>query len=562
MFLLSGSLYLLLTPCLSRPVLHDGQPATVGWVQDPNGRGTSGLILSCVLTLGLCVWSAMHLNIPPKGETQVQYWVRSIKWVILGVVIPELVVLSAWRQWLSARRMSAELDKIFDEQKEKGAPPRRNKWTIAHSHYAGMGGFVFDSELLPHGDRALFHEPERLTLTASGVLLLAQCGHLPDIDRESIWDKSKADSLAKALVCLQAAWMILQTLGRLVAHEPITLLEVNTLAHIFCAFVIYVLWWRKPKEVHAPTVLEGPWIRPLAAYMYMSSRVSGKKPEGVLVLSSWIKPELAELAWYPGISSTAPSLAVTDCTSTKPTPANRSDMKVKSIDVKHDEIEVDGAGTLLPRPAHSLSNLPPTVVQITTPSAQDRHNERDRQNRFCACVQAISMFPAIRARFQVTPSETWLKPDVCHLVTDSATNWPSDFYLPGISGETMGMALWLSSSLYGGIHIAAWSEFFPTQAERLLWRFSATYIASSGGFWLLLCIIAFRWPFASEYWDRFIELRAWKIEYAVLGFGATVCGIAYIFARVFLVVDAIVSLRRLPDTAYQTPNWTTIWPHF
>lgn len=27
------------------------------WVSDPVGRGTFGLLLSCVLTLGLCVWT-------------------------------------------------------------------------------------------------------------------------------------------------------------------------------------------------------------------------------------------------------------------------------------------------------------------------------------------------------------------------------------------------------------------------------------------------------------------------------------------------------------------------
>jgi hypothetical protein len=123
------------------------------------------------------------------------------------------------------------------------------------------------------------------------------------------------------------------------------------------------------------------------------------------------------------------------------------------------------------------------------------------------------------------------------------------------------MELWISSSLYGGIHIAAWSEFFPTTIEQELWRFSSTYIASSGAFWFVLCTIAYHWPFASNYWDRFIELRAWKIEYAVLGLTATICGLAYILARVFLVVDAIISLRRLPGAAYETLDWTTVFPH-
>jgi hypothetical protein len=70
----------------------------VGWVSDPNGRGTSSLILSCLLTLGLCVWSALHLNIPAKGESRREYWLRQAKWFLCGVLTPEIVVLLAWRQ--------------------------------------------------------------------------------------------------------------------------------------------------------------------------------------------------------------------------------------------------------------------------------------------------------------------------------------------------------------------------------------------------------------------------------------------------------------------------------
>jgi hypothetical protein len=132
-----------------------------------------------------------------------------------------------------------------------------------------------------------------LTLTASGVILLAKCGHLPDIDKAIIKDKSKADALTKTLVCLQAGWMIVQIVGRLTTYKPVTLLEVNTLGHIFCAFVVYVSWWKKPKEFHTPVVLGGDWIAPLASYMFMASRISGPKLSGLITLSRWIKPELS-----------------------------------------------------------------------------------------------------------------------------------------------------------------------------------------------------------------------------------------------------------------------------
>lgn len=91
----------------------------VGWVSDPNGRGTSSLVLSCLLTLSLCVWSALHLNIPAKGESRRQYWLRRVKWSICGVLIPEIVVLLAWRQWTSARRLTNEVNKVFDDIEQR-----------------------------------------------------------------------------------------------------------------------------------------------------------------------------------------------------------------------------------------------------------------------------------------------------------------------------------------------------------------------------------------------------------------------------------------------------------
>lgn len=76
---------------------------TVGWQSDPNGRGTFTLVSSCVLTLTICVYSAMHLNVPPLRESTFQFWLRNIKWGLLGIFGPELVIFIAWKQYLSAK---------------------------------------------------------------------------------------------------------------------------------------------------------------------------------------------------------------------------------------------------------------------------------------------------------------------------------------------------------------------------------------------------------------------------------------------------------------------------
>ena len=41
-----------------------------------------------------------------------------------------------------------------------------------------------------------------------------------------------------------------------------------------------------------------------------------------------------------------------------------------------------------------------------------------------------------------------------------------------------------------------------------------------------------------------------------------VAGAGYIFARVYLVVEAFISLRSPPKGAFETVRWMDYWPHF
>jgi hypothetical protein len=65
-----------------------------------------------------------------------------------------------------------------------------------------MGGFVFDTAESTENGMDFIPNTRRLTLSPAAVVLLAKCGHLPDIDPDDNRDKSKADSLAKVVVLL------------------------------------------------------------------------------------------------------------------------------------------------------------------------------------------------------------------------------------------------------------------------------------------------------------------------------------------------------------------------
>ena len=69
---------------------NSSTPNPANWKSEPLERGTYSILSTCIITLGLCVWTAIHLNVPEHGG----YWPqirRKIGWMILGFLAPELV---------------------------------------------------------------------------------------------------------------------------------------------------------------------------------------------------------------------------------------------------------------------------------------------------------------------------------------------------------------------------------------------------------------------------------------------------------------------------------------
>jgi hypothetical protein len=112
--LISASIFLLLRSFQHADAaptsLTNSTASIVGFVPQHGGRDTLSLLFSCLLTLGLCVYSAVHLNIPPKGEPAWKMRCRELEWCIIGLFGPELVVYAAWRQWSSAWELKHQVN--------------------------------------------------------------------------------------------------------------------------------------------------------------------------------------------------------------------------------------------------------------------------------------------------------------------------------------------------------------------------------------------------------------------------------------------------------------------
>lgn len=220
---------------VNNETLSDEPAIVAGWVSGPNSRGTMDIIWDSFLTIFLCTWLAVCLNIPRPGESSFQILRRKAKWMFWAIIGPELVLSIAIGQYASARRSVRRFDGL-------GYP----QWTLRHAFFADMGGIILqpkDSTSFPTNGRQLAY------------LVQKKYVDFPNITDEEIWDKSKADVLSKVLTLTQACWLLLHLLGRAVLRLATSPLELSACAIVFCTFGTFFCWLHKPSDVNRGIVI-------------------------------------------------------------------------------------------------------------------------------------------------------------------------------------------------------------------------------------------------------------------------------------------------------------------
>jgi hypothetical protein len=135
------------------------------------------------------------------------------------------------------------------------------------------------------------------------------------------------------------------------------------------------------------------------------------------------------------------------------------------------------------------------------------------------------------------------------------SNWPSGVgYLRPPRKWIPKAALTFVTACYGGLHATAWYFPFPTKNEQILWRFSALTVAGTCFGFLLFTILS-----SVDKWSEthYFAPGFWLLLLIAGGGFLTV----YCLARFFIFLEAFISLRKLPLSAYDTPDWTKVLPH-
>ncbi|KAJ8514771.1 hypothetical protein ONZ45_g7717 [Pleurotus djamor] len=193
---------------------------------------------------------------------------RRIKMMLWTIMLPEMMVFWATKQWVRARRISraaqertqdpavdpansekvnASVQNIDSENVSETPIAGSFEWTQTHSYFLLMGGFaVADAESKSGSPRSI-NEDDVLD------------GRIPwpVVTKASIMNGSKGDALAKAIVLLQVTWYIAQLCSRAIQGLAVTELEIMTLTYAVICALLYAMWFPKPYDVQQPILIPG-----------------------------------------------------------------------------------------------------------------------------------------------------------------------------------------------------------------------------------------------------------------------------------------------------------------
>lgn len=457
-----------------------------------------------------------------------------------------------------------------------------------------MGGFLVD---VSHMHNSL----SRLTITPKGVAFLAKHGRFLAAPVKSIRDKSKADVLAKGLVCFQVGWLLVETISRKAVGYPITLLELHVLVHCACAIAMYGLWFHKPMDIRDPILVDSSRWEDLLALMLVrnyglgskgykkgtdcetrlhasdSERLNGAESAYIHVLNGQDKePKRSASEKAPGVSAAAlvdepsrNSPQAEQCQSSQELKSKNMPDPLFSIKPNAD-MEVD-CNLVSGQYLDCGFGPSPDVVSTTHNSKKISDSGRleisltsKDVRRWTLASRALKKHG--EALHKPEGSVNYLVPNAPNIFLDRK-GVHAGFYAFFCSWASGGLIAALSvCCFYGASHALAWHFPFPSPAERLLWRIASIDVIAGAVTILALIPVAVYLheheprSLITSFWAR--EPGAVPILYRLLVLVGLLNVPLFFFSRVFIVLECFLSLRRVPIGVYVTVQWAEYIPRF
>ena len=218
-----------------------------GWKLAPNGRGTFDILWSSVITIFLCSWSVLTLNVYPRRFNYFKISGRKSVMTFLGCMGPEFILQLAAGQYCAARRS------VHEFSVSNQLLPGRQPWTMKHAFFANMGGFALQTQVAHKGAFPLF------PLNAQQILYLVENDYIGYndvcIEKELIRDRDKVDGIVRLITVCQISWFFVTCVARACQHIAVTVLELAVVGFMLNSLCTFFFWWHKPNDITRAIIL-------------------------------------------------------------------------------------------------------------------------------------------------------------------------------------------------------------------------------------------------------------------------------------------------------------------
>lgn len=137
------------------------------------------------------------------------------------------------------------------------------------------------------------------------------------------------------------------------------------------------------------------------------------------------------------------------------------------------------------------------------------------------------------------------------------------FEIKGQAGNMFRAGLITAAIFFGGLHCLAWNSHFPTPTERLLWRIASVYITASLSFSLSIGLFL---RGLIKVLKHFGKLRGPEVIFSaqeiIFSSFLALSILGYTICRLYMTVEMFRSLFFLTPDAFIDTNWPSYWPHF
>lgn len=320
----------------------------------------------------------------------------------------------------------------------------------------------------------------------------------PTVTERDLQDRSKGDTVSKAIVVLQTTWFVFQCFARAGQRLPLSELEVLTLAFAVVNAAIYAVWWNKPQGVS------------MAIYVPLKSAEKTVDDSSTPLMEEE-QHELANLS--------------------QPEPVN-----LPRLDYRHSRLYDD------------LPLIPSHEQHQHDEHTGKEHSWLRRKVRKDRDEYMSPFFLLVRLPYRVVGSvlRTLDKMGEAVEFEKKGLRVPM-FYASGMGRSGSLLASCVIGMIFGAIHLIAWASEFPSHRDLVLWRVSAIVLTVAPVLLFLQSVT---------------DTPETELIHTCFDLLFVLLTPFYIAARFVLIIVALQAIRDPPRDVLLDVTWTSYLPHF